>query len=89
MGCHVGDNIVSHDRRVAEHLNPDGGRDAAGDPEAVLANPSVPQLPVRVYRLQALRGGVEDKGRVIGEAGKVVVARRGTPRSPRATSIRS
>ena len=50
-GFHVGDNVVNHYRRVAEHLKPDGGRDAAGDPEAVLADPSVPELPVRVYGL--------------------------------------
>ena len=88
-GHHVSDDVVNENRRVAEHLNTNTGGEAVGDPEVVLADPSVPQPPIGVNGLQSFGSGVEDEGRVIGETGEIVIEPTGTERGNQPLGRRS
>jgi hypothetical protein len=77
-GDHVSDDVVNEYRRVAEHLNTNTGGQAFGDPEVVLAYPSVPQPPIGVKGLQPFGSGLEDEGRVMGETCEIVIESSGT-----------
>jgi hypothetical protein len=72
-GHYVGDDVVKEYRRIAEDLNTDRGGFTAGDPKVVLSNPSLPQPPIGIHRLQPLRSAMEDERRVIGETSEVVL----------------
>jgi hypothetical protein len=72
-GHDVGDDVVKEYRRVAEDLNTNPRRDAAGDAKVVLEDPSIPEPPVGIHRLQPLGSVMKDEGRVVGETGEIVV----------------
>ena len=77
MGLYDGAHLVAEDGGVlsgADDLDGGGGGLAGDDAEAVVGHPLVPQLLVLAPAVQAPGFGMEQEGRVLGEAAEVGVA---------------